>query len=129
MACLPAAALATVALPRGFSLDHAKELYLGLEAAGEAFDCPIVGGDTASWDGKLVVTVTILGRSAGVQPITRSGAKVGDGIFVTGPLGGSILGRQLTFTPRIAMGRQLASVATAMIDLSDGLSRPAAWGP
>src|SRR5690349_16701509 len=93
MACLPAAALAAVALPRGIGIEFAKELYLGLREAGDAFDCPIVGGDTASWDGKLVLSVTILGRAEGIAPITRAGAKANDGIYITGPLGGSILGR------------------------------------
>src|SRR5215471_4011880 len=60
MACLPAAAVATVGLPRSIGLDYAKELYLGLKEAGDPFYCSIVGGDTASWDGKLVVTVSIL---------------------------------------------------------------------
>lgn len=125
MGCLPAAAVATVALPCGVGLEYSKELYLGLSEAGARFDCPVVGGDTASWDGKLVLTVSILGRSAAVQPISRKGARPGDGIYVTGPLGGSILGRHLSFTPRVAEGRILAGsgVVTAMIDLSDGLSR------
>lgn len=125
MACLPAGAVATVALPRGVGLDYAKELYLGLREAGDAFECPIVGGDTASWDGKLALTVAILGRTAGIPAITRGGAKVGDGIYVTGPLGGSILGRHIDFIPRIREARNLARTGaiTAMIDISDGLSR------
>jgi thiamine-monophosphate kinase len=124
MACLPAAAVATAALPKGASLDYAKDLYLGMSDAGNAFDCPVVGGDTASWNGKLVLTLTILGRSAGIQPVTRAGAKVGDTIYVTGPLGGSILGRHMSFTPRVAVARELAKTGiSAMIDLSDGLSR------
>ena len=125
MACLPAAAVTTAALGRGVGMEYAKELYLGLREAADPFDCPIVGGDTGSWDGKLVVTVTILGRSAGVTPITRAGARPGDGLYVTGALGGSILGRHMTFEPRIAFARQLAATGrvTAMIDLSDGLSR------
>src|SRR3954462_4544423 len=105
MACLPAAATATVALPRGVGIEYAKELYLGLREAGEVFDCPIVGGDTASWEGKLALSVTILGRADGIAPITRDGAKAGDGIYVTGPLGGSILGRHMTFVPRINEAR------------------------
>ena len=125
MACLPAAAVTTAALPRGVGVEYAKELYLGLREAADPFDCVIIGGDTGSWDGKLVLTVTILGRSAGIQPVTRSGAKPGDGVYVTGPLGGSILGRHMTFEPRIELARRLASTGnvTAMIDLSDGLSR------
>src|SRR5438067_9872215 len=71
MACLPAAAVATVALPRGAGIEYAKELYLGLREAGEVFDCPVVGGDTGSWEGKLALSVTILGRADGIAPITR----------------------------------------------------------
>ncbi len=125
MACLPAAAVATVALPRSVSMDYAKELYLGMKEAGEKYGCALVGGDTGSWDGKLVMTVSILGRSAGIRPVLRSGAKAGDTIYVTGPLGGSILGRHLRFEPRIELARELAGrgVANAMIDVSDGLSR------
>ena len=124
MACLPAAAVATAALPRGISLEAVKEIYRGMSEAGGLFECPIVGGDTASWDGKLVLTLTILGRSAGIAPVTRAGAKVGDGIYVSGALGGSILGRHMTFAPRVQLGRELAAAGvSAMIDLSDGLSR------
>lgn len=125
MACLPAAAVVTVALPRESTLDYAKELYLGLREAADPFDCPIVGGDTATWAGKLVMTVSILGRSAGISPVTRKGARPGDAIYVSGPLGGSILGRHLSFEPRVALARRLAPALgiTAMIDLSDGLSR------
>jgi thiamine-monophosphate kinase len=125
MGCLPAAAVVSLALPIGIGLDYARELYLGLREAADPFDCPIVGGDTGTWNGKLALSVTILGRTAGVKPITRTGAKPGDGIYLTGALGGSILGRHMTFSPRIAEGRTLAAsgVVTAMIDLSDGLSR------
>jgi thiamine-monophosphate kinase len=125
MACLPAAAIATVALPRGSDLEYAKELYLGLKEAGDAFGVQIVGGETGSWPQKLALSVTILGRSAGVQPVTRSGARPDDQIYVTGALGGSILGRHMTFIPRVQLARELvrACKVTAMIDLSDGLSR------
>lgn len=124
MACLPAAALATVALPIGTPMDYAQQLYLGMKQAADAFDCQIVGGDVASWTGRLLLTVTVLGRSAGFRPITRAGARPGDMIFVTGPLGGSLRGRHMTFTPRITEGLRIGKTgcATAMIDLSDGLS-------
>lgn len=125
MGCLPAAAVATVALPHSMTMDHAKELYMGMKSAADIYYCPVVGGDTATWNGPLAMTVTILGRSAGQQPIPRDGARPGDGIYVTGPLGGSILGRHMTFEPRVHLGRQLGQHAhvSAMIDLSDGLSR------
>ncbi|CAN5372993.1 thiamine-phosphate kinase [soil metagenome] len=125
MACLPVAAVASVALPRGTSIDFAKELYLGMQTAGEEFGCSIVGGDTSAWDGKLALSVAIIGKSDGIEPILRSGAQVGDGVFVSGPLGGSIRGRHLRFIPRVPVARQIAATKkiTAMIDLSDGLSR------
>jgi len=125
MACLPAAAVVAIAAPRGVGADYLKELYLGMRDAADPFGCPIVGGDTGSWDGKLAVTVSILGRTAGVDPVRRSGAEVGDGIFVTGPLGGSLLGRHMTFEPRVFLGRSLGGEfgVSAMIDLSDGVSR------
>jgi thiamine-monophosphate kinase len=125
MACLPAAAVASVAIPRGVSMEYARELYHGIKEAGEKFDCPIVGGETGAWDGKLVVTVSILGRSAGYGPITRAGARRGDSICVTGPLGGSLLGRHMEFTPQVHTARLIArdQAPSAMIDLSDGISR------
>jgi thiamine-monophosphate kinase len=125
MACLPAGAVAAVALPQGCGLDYARELYLGMKEAADRFACPIVGGDTGSWPGKLVCSVTILGKSAGTKPILRSTAQIGDFVYVTGPLGGSILGRHMDFLPRIELARELASRhrITAMIDISDGLSR------
>lgn len=125
MACLPFAAVVSVALPRESSIDFAQSLYKGLRAAADPFDCAIVGGDTSAWAGALAMSVAIIGRSAGIEPITRSGAKVGDAIYVTGPLGGSRLGRHMTFSPRVHLARELASTRSisAMIDISDGLAR------
>jgi thiamine-monophosphate kinase len=125
MACRPAAAVATVAAPRGIGIDYLKELYFGLREAGDAFGCPVVGGDTGSWGGRLALSVTILGRSAGVEPVTRWGAIPGELVCVTGPLGGSLLGRHMDFRPRVneALSLVMTGPPTAMIDLSDGLSR------
>jgi thiamine-monophosphate kinase len=125
MGCLPVAALVCLALPADAGGDYAKQLYHGIRAAASRFECDIVGGDTGSWNGKLALSVTILGRADGFKPIIRAGARVGDGIYVTGPLGGSIIGRHMNFAPRVREGRELAKsgVVTSMIDLSDGLSR------
>lgn len=125
MACLPAAALVSIALPKGRDVEYAKELYLGIKEAGEKFDCPIVGGETGTWDGKLAVTLTILGSPGRDKPILRSGARPGNTIYVTGRLGGSLSGRHMDFEPRVYEARQIESsgLVTAMIDLSDGLSR------
>jgi thiamine-monophosphate kinase len=131
MACLPVVAVITFALPRSVSPEYAKNLYAGIRDAGMAIAsedvsaCAIVGGDTGVWNGPLAITCAILGRAAGITPIQRNGARPGDGVFVTGAIGGSILGRHMTFSPRVALARQLAASCTisAMIDLSDGLSR------
>ena len=79
----------------------AEELYLGLREVADAFDTAIVGGDTNSWDGPLVISVTLLGEATPRGAVRRSGAKPGDWLLVTGPLGGSILGKHLDFTPRV----------------------------
>ena len=133
MACLPAAAVATVALPKGTAIEYAKELFLGMSEAGEKFNCPIIGGDTSSWEGKLALSVSILGKTT-IGPVRRNGARPGDHLHVTGPLGGSLLGRHMTFEPRISFAWMMMQMVrgpyrvadlniTAMIDLSDGLSR------
>ena len=102
----------------------ATELYLGLRDVADAFGVPIVGGDTNSWAGSLVISVTALGEATERGAVRRSGAKAGDWIFVTGPLGGSILGHHLDFTPRVweAARLHLAAPLHAMIDISDGLA-------
>jgi thiamine-monophosphate kinase len=130
MAGVPTAAVVSVALPRQTGIagmtssEFARELYQGLRAAADPFDVPIVGGDTNSWQGPLVVSVTALGESTARGAVSRSGARPGDWIFVTGPLGGSILGHHLDFTPRVreALALNAAVQLHAMCDLSDGLS-------
>jgi thiamine-monophosphate kinase len=124
MAGLPIAAVVSVALPRANGRGLAEELYLGLRDGADVFGVPIVGGDTNSWDGPLVVAVTMLGESTGRGAVTRAGARPGDWIFVTGPLGGSIRGHHLDFTPRIreAVAIHAAVELHAMCDISDGLA-------
>jgi thiamine-monophosphate kinase len=124
MAGRPVAALVAVALPRRHGREIAELIYQGLREVADAFDTSIVGGDTNSWDGPLVICVTILAEPGPAGPILRNGAKPGDWLLVTGPLGGSILGHHLDFTPRVKEAQQLASQVTvhALIDLSDGLA-------
>lgn len=124
MACRPVALLLSVALPDTADEAFARELFLGCRDAAGVFSCPIVGGDTAIWDQSLALTVAALGATSR-PPITRAGARPGDAILVSGQLGGSILGRHMTFTPRIELAEQLAAAVhiTAMMDLSDGLAQ------
>ena len=123
MACRPVAILLSVALPRSADVAYARDLFLGCQDSAGRFGCPIVGGDTAIWDQRLAITVAALGAAEG-EPVLRSGAKPGDAICVTGALGGSILGRHMTFTPRIELALELVKVVpvSAMMDLSDGLA-------
>src|SRR5207245_7327471 len=102
----------------------AEELYLGLREVADAFDTALAGGDTNSWDGPLVISVTLLGEATGRGPVRRGGARPGDWLLVTGPLGGSIRGKHLTFTPRVREALELHRLADlhAMIDVSDGLA-------
>src|SRR4051812_2480433 len=125
MAAVPTAAVVSVGLPRSGGRELAEELYLGMREIADAFNVPLVGGDTNSWDGPLSISVTMLGEATERGPVLRSGAKVGDWVMVTGPLGGSILGHHLDFTPRIreALALHQAADLHAMIDLSDGLAK------
>jgi thiamine-monophosphate kinase len=102
----------------------ATELYLGLREMADRFGVALVGGDTNSWNGPLVISVTALGEAPARGAVTRSGAKPGDWLFVTGPLGGSILGHHLDFTPRVreALALHAAVDLRAMLDISDGLA-------
>lgn len=125
MAALPVAAVSTVALPRSLGQEVAQRIYLGMRSVGDQYHCPLVGGDVAIWDGPLLVSVTVLGRSGAIRPVLRSGARLGDVVMVTGRLGGAWRSqRHLTFTPRIHEARTLACRyhLNAMIDLSDGLT-------
>lgn len=125
MAARPVAALSAVALNRRLSLDDALALHGGAHDFGLRYGCPIVGGDTNGWNAPTVISITVAAQpEPGRPPVRRDGARPGDRIWLTGPVGGSILGRHLTPEPRIdvalAVNRELRP--HAMIDISDGLA-------
>jgi thiamine-monophosphate kinase len=124
MAGRPVAAVVTLGLPRRGGRALGEELYLGLREMADAFDTAVVGGDTNSWDGPLVIAVTVLGEATERGPVTRRGARPGDWLLVTGPLGGSLQGKHLDFAPRVreALALHAAAPLHAMIDVSDGLA-------
>jgi len=99
-----------------------EEVYRGANDLVTRFGAVIAGGDVSKGT-PSALHVFALGTLA-ANPVTRAGAKAGDWLYVTGSLGGSILGRHLDFEPRIPEGRWLAEQgwATSMIDLSDGLA-------
>ena len=125
----PTAALAAAALPDSFR--DADTLFDAMHRVAADFACPLVGGDIARTTGPLSLTVTVVGSPHTERgPVLRSDARVGDAVFVTGRLGGSLAsGRHLSFSPRLAEGGWLCDTLGdrlgAMIDLSDGLGRDA----
>jgi len=130
----PAQILVTVAAPPDTDLDA---LYRGIRDAAAACECAVVGGDLVN-AAVLVVSVAVAGSVDG-EPVLRSGARPGDAVLVTRPIGASALGLRLLRSGRpgpgaavrayrrpvaeIAAGRAArAAGATAMIDISDGLA-------
>ena len=124
MAARPEAIVVAVALPRHGGHSLAEELAAGIAECAAAFSVTQAGGDTNAWDGPLVLSVTALGSVPPQQAWRRDAARPGDALVVTGPVGGSLLGRHLAVTPRC---REALAIATrfpvhAAIDVSDGLS-------
>jgi len=115
-----------------------KLFALGMKELVDQYQIPLVGGDTTK--GPLTITIQAHGLTA--NPVYRSGAQVGDDVYVSGCLGDAAAGLKLWLdgirnpdssdqcylierfhrpTPRIELGEALATVATAMLDVSDGL--------
>jgi thiamine-monophosphate kinase len=115
----PLALLVTLGAPGETELDDILDLYAGLNEPG----VPVVGGDTASAE-RLYLSVTAIGRSRRVPG--RNGARPGDLLVVTGPLGaaGAAFRNQRHARPplRLEEGRRLAAAAHALTDISDGLA-------
>jgi thiamine-monophosphate kinase len=136
------------AKPVGFTLalalPHADSTWLtqfsqGLFRLAQQWQCPLIGGDTTQ--GPLTICITALGHVPANAAIKRSGAKVGDDIWVSGTLGDArlalgalrnewpldhnsleaVLPRMHQPEPRIALGMQLRGIASSALDVSDGL--------
>jgi thiamine-monophosphate kinase len=124
MAGVPRYALISIVTRSELGPSFLHELFEGVQSLAEQFEVAIVGGDTNSWNGGLVVSVTLIGTATSRGAVKRSGAKLGDWIFVTGPCGGSILGRHLRPVPQIREALAIHELCDihAMIDISDGLA-------
>ena len=138
--------LQTVCLPEWSRGKWHDEFQKGMRQAASEPDVAglaLVGGDVSGGD-RFVATVAMVGRVAAGTALPRSGARPGDSLFVSGSLGGSLIGLEMLLgnrrpdpchpavlrhcepTPRLALGRALRAVpATAVIDLSDGLATDA----
>ena len=124
MAGTPAAALVTIALPKQFDAGYVAKIYDGLNSLAEKHGVAIVGGETTTNPERILLSIALLGTVPRDRQVLRAGAKVGDAIFVTGELGGSLAGRHLDFEPHLDEARWLAEhfPIHAMLDLSDGLA-------
>lgn len=136
----PLAAFLSLALPRDLPQSWVDGLIRGLMKLAAEFKVTLAGGDTAQSPGEVLADIVVLGSVPKGEAILRSGARPGDGIYVTGELGGSAAvlkllaaGRKVRPAdfprhfyplPRVDVGRFLRErkLASAMIDISDGLS-------
>lgn len=143
MGAAPAYALLSLALPR-WALEGADEMLVAYAEAAREHGIEIVGGDFSRAE-KLTISVTAIGRIV-TRPLLRSGARPGDRVYVSRPIGGSAAGfallakdvkayahrefiesairRHLDPEPELALGMALARIdeVTSCIDISDGLS-------
>jgi thiamine-monophosphate kinase len=139
----PVGFLLALALPSDWTNDWLEAFAAGLAEDARIYGAPLVGGDTAATPGPLTIAITALGRTPRFVP--RTGAKPGDAIFVSGPIGDGalglalrrdaalarrlsdgardhLIGRYLLPQPRLDLSAWLSANATAAMDISDGLA-------
>jgi thiamine-monophosphate kinase len=145
MGGIPRAALVCLGLPPPAALDVVDGLYEGLHRAAASAGAAIAGGDTVRSPAGVLLAVTVLGEVEPDRCVARAGARPGDRLWVSGPLGGSAAGLAWLRAhgpgaeapgavrdavacheapaARLALGRALAldGVAKAMLDVSDGI--------
>jgi thiamine-monophosphate kinase len=149
MGAEPAGFVLGLALPR-IDHDFLSAFARGMYALADRHACPLIGGDTTRGQDGIVISITIFGTVDPAVALRRSGAKAGDDIWVSGQLGDADVALQLLLDgakawaqsagiadrtlllastrralewpePQVALGRALRGVATAALDLSDGL--------
>ena len=143
--------LLSIALPGETEISFIEELYRGIMEEAARYSVSVVGGNTSASPGPALISTTVIGEVDDGRAVKRSGASVGEIIYVTGTLGDSALGlrllqaggatpsepynenpyddgpyasalmRHLAPQARVDAGRALIGVATSMMDLSDGL--------
>lgn len=141
----PAGFLVSLALPKSAGDSWLKAFARGLKADAERYECPLLGGDTVRTPGPLMVSVAAFGTLPEGAMVRRTGARIGDRVFVTGTIGDAALGLKLRDTaskrwklspkmrkhlatrylvpePRSALATAVRNHATAAMDVSDGLA-------
>jgi thiamine-monophosphate kinase len=142
MGATPVCAVVSVAVPGSFDLEGVEAFFSGLKRCGEAYQCPVAGGDTVRSLRDFFISVAVEGEVESGKAVLRSGAKPGDALCVTGELGGAKTGfevlsgrgeedlfpesvrRFLEPFPRIREASELLRrlPVSSMIDVSDGLA-------
>ncbi len=140
----PIGYLLSIAWPRGIGKNYFKGFAAALRDVQDAYDFKLLGGDTTSIDGPMVVTATLLGQVPEGQMVKRSGASEGDDIWATGTFGDAYLGLQTVLgeilepqpssaalwhfeeayyrpEPRLLFRKTLRKFANGCADVSDGL--------
>jgi thiamine-monophosphate kinase len=140
----PLGAVVALSLPATLAVAFVEALYDGMQAVAQRYDCPVIGGNISQRADTLSVTITVAGQVPRGQSALRSGARVGDEIWVTGDLGGAkaglevlshaeavaglptadVLRRYRRPQPRLAEAQFLRQQVSlhSLLDLSDGLS-------
>ncbi|MFT3744606.1 MAG: thiamine-phosphate kinase [Pyrinomonadaceae bacterium] len=148
MGGMPTFAMLSIAVPESlWKTDLMPRFYEGWHALAASYNVELIGGDVSKTHDKLVIDSTVVGEVAKGKAMLRSGAKIGDSIFVTGYIGGAAAGllelesglrfdetlpaplkhllfRQLQPLPQVITANilQERSLATSMLDISDGIS-------
>jgi thiamine-monophosphate kinase len=132
----PEAYLLTLALPKRITTAWLRAFARGLRKDQRKFAIALVGGDLSGTPGPLMITVTAFGAAAKGRAILRGGARRGDLVFVSGTIGDSggglaalkarkreafLIQRYRVPEPRVALGEKLRGIASAALDVSDGL--------
>ena len=132
----PLAAFLSLALPQGYEVGWVDGFMRGLDELAKRFGVELAGGDTGEMVGEgIAADIVVVGTVREGKALLRSGARVGDAIYVTGKLGEAAeelqrviggerrgQGRHCFPEPRVAVGLALVGMATACIDLSDGIA-------
>lgn len=131
-----------IAIPEKSDLSWIRGFAAGLAEDQDIYGVSLIGGDTVATPGPITLSLSMLGDLPQGQALTRSGAKAGDLIMVSGTVGDGVLGLRITLgetlglsqshqdyvlgrlrlpQPRLALGRGLRAIAHAAVDISDGL--------
>jgi thiamine-monophosphate kinase len=135
----PLGFLLAIALPKGFDENWLAAFARGLGEDADAYNCPLLGGDTDSTPGPTSISVAAFGTVPTGAMVRRNGAKAGDHVFVSGTIGDAALGlrarkgeladasghlvsRYRVPRPRMALAETVRAHASAAMDISDGLA-------